>query len=71
MTYKVTITSSGGQTHTYACGGSTDQEAMIYAGKVVEEKADVSDPEASVDITRNGEKIGPIATVADMIKKAV
>ena len=71
MTYTVTITSTTGDKNTYTCGGVTDQEALIYAGKVVEEKADASDPEASVSIEKEGSGIGPAATVAEMIKKAI
>ena len=71
MTYTVTITSTDGNKSTYTCGSATDQEALIYAGKVVEEKADRADPEASVTIEKDGEEIGPPATVRDMITKAV
>ena len=71
MTYTVTITSTDGNKNTYTCGGATDQEALIYAGKIVEEKADEADPEASVTIEKDGEKVGPTATVRDMTTKAV
>ena len=71
MTYTVTITSTTGERNTYTCGGASDQEALIYAGKVVEEKADTSDPDASVTITRDGKEIGPAASVAEMTRKAV
>jgi len=69
MTYTVTITSSGGEQNTYKCGGATDQEALIYAGKVVEDKADRDDPEASVVIAKDGKQIGPGASVADTTKR--
>ena len=71
MPYTVTIVSTDGAKHTYVCGGATDQEALIYAGKVVEEKADRGDPDAYVTIEKDGEKIGPVATVKDMTTKAV
>ena len=71
MTYTVTITSTTGEKNTYTCGGATDQEALIYAGKVVEAKADASDPAASVSIEKDGVEFGPVVTVADMIKRAV
>lgn len=71
MTYTVTITSTSGEKNTYTCGGATDQEALIYAGKVVEEKADADDPEATVSIEKDGKEFGPAATVAEMTKKAV
>lgn len=71
MTYTVTITSTTGEKNTYTCGGASDQEALIYAGKVVEEKADTSDPDASVTIAKDGKEIGPAATVAEMTSKAV
>ena len=67
----MTITSITGEKNTYTCGGATDQEALIYAGKVVEEKADVTDPEASVSIEKDGSWIGPAATVAEVINKAI
>ena len=67
----MTITSTDGNKNTYTCGGATDQEALIYAGKIVEEKADEADPEASVTIEKDGEKVGPTATVRDMTTKAV
>ena len=70
MTYTVTITSTDGNKNTYTCGGSSDQEALIYAGKVVEEKADDADLDAAVTIEKDGQKIGPHATVRDMITKA-
>ncbi len=54
MIYTVTITSTTGEKNTYNCGGATDQEALIYAGKVVEEKADASDLAASVSINKDG-----------------
>ena len=71
MTYSVTITSTDGNTNTYSCAGSSDQQALIYAGKVVEEKADHEDPEAKVSITKDGKAIGPESTVGDMMKKAI
>ena len=71
MTYSVTITSSSGSKATYACGGSTEQAALIYAGKVVEAHADRSDPKASVAIYHDGAKIGIAATVAEMTTRAV
>ena len=71
MPYTVTITSSDGNKNTYSCGGGTDQEALVYAGKVVEEKADPSDPQATVTIEKDGREIGVPAVVADMIKRAV
>ena len=71
MTYSVTITSSDGNTNTYACAGTSDQQALIYAGKVVEEKADRDDPTAAVTVTRDGEAIGPASTVGDMTTRAV
>lgn len=71
MTYSVTITSTDGNSNTYACAGTSDQQALIYAGKVVEEKADRDDPEAKVSITRDGENIGPSSTVGDMTTRAV
>ena len=71
MTYTVTITSTNGSKNTYTCGGATDQEALIYAGKVVEQNADRADLEASVTIEKDGEKVGPVATVRDMTTKAV
>ena len=71
MTYTVTITSTDGSKNTYSCGGATDQEALIYAGKVVEEKADPDDPNATVTIEKDGKEIGVPAVVRDMITKAV
>ena len=70
MTYSVTITSSDGNTNSYACAGASDQQALIYAGKVVEEKADRDDSAAAVTVTRDGEAIGPASTVGDMTTKA-
>ena len=69
MTYSVTITSTDGNSNTYACAGSDDQEALIYAGKVVEEKADAEDAEAKVQITRDGKDIGPTSTVGNIINR--
>ena len=69
MTYSVTIISTDGNSNTYACAGSNDQEALIYAGKVVEEKADPSDAEAKVQITKDGENIGPASKVGEMTNK--
>ena len=71
MTYSVTIFSADGNSNTYACAGSNDQEALIYAGKVVEEKADPDDAQAKVLVSRNGENIGPASTVGDMTNKTV
>ena len=71
MTYTVTITSTSGEKNTYQCAGLSDQEALIYAGKVVEEKADEADPDASVTICKDDKPIGPNATVRDMTTKAV
>ena len=71
MTYTVTITSSDGNKNTYMCGGGTDQEALVYAGKVVEGKADPSDPQATVTIEKDGQAIGVPAIVDDMIKRAI
>ena len=70
MTYSVTITSTDGNSNTYACAGTSDQQALLYAGKVVEEKAARDDPAAAVTIPRAGEAIGPASTVGDMITKA-
>ena len=71
MTFTVTITSSKGQETSYPCGGADDQAALIYAGKVVEANADLSDPEAAVTIYKDGALIGPAASVAEMTRKAV
>lgn len=71
MAYSVTINSTDGNSNTYACAGSNDQEALIYAGKVVEEKADPEDAEAKVQITKDGKDIGPASTVGDMTNKTV
>ena len=71
MAYAVTITSTDGKEQTYACSGAGDQEALIYAGKVVEANADRADPDASVKITKDGEGIGPVSTVKEMTTKAV
>ena len=71
MTYSVTITSSTGLKATYACGGASDQGALIYAGKVVEANADRSDPHASVSIYRDDTEIGVAASVAEMTTRAV
>lgn len=38
MAYFVTITSSDGNSNTYACAGTSDQQALIYAGKVIEDR---------------------------------
>ena len=69
MAYAVTIKSSDGNSNTYACAGSNDQEALIYAGKVVEAKADPEDQLAAVQITNDGKDIGPASTVGDMVNK--
>ena len=69
MAYTVTILSTDGNTNTYSCGGSSDQEARILAIGVAKEKADRDDPGATVTIEKDGEKIGPAATVRDMIAK--
>ncbi len=71
MAYTVTITSTNGKQSTYACGGAGDQEALIFAGKVVEEHADPDDTEASVTIDKDGKEIGVPAKVREMLGKAV
>ena len=70
-TYTVTVHSTNGESTTYPCAGVQDQDALIYAGKVVEEHADRSDPNASVTIKKDGEVFGPASTVRDMITKTV
>ena len=71
MPYTVSIIPKSGDKATYTCGGATDQEALVYAGKVVEENAADADPSATVVIEKDGERIGPPATIADMTKRAV
>lgn len=71
MSYKVTITSMSGQQQEYPCGGTSDQEALIYAGKIVEANAGSLSQSDEVCIMNDGEKIGPIATVKDMTTRAV
>lgn len=71
MSYLVTITSTDGNKNTFNCGGATDQEALIYAGKIVEDKGDENDPAATVAITKDGKDIGPASTVRDMTTRAV
>ena len=73
MTYTISITSADGNKNTYACGGATDQEALVYAGRagrVVEEKADPSDPKATVTIDKDGTQIGVPAVVGEVIKQS-
>ena len=71
MPYTVTITPTSGDKTTYPCGGASDQEALIYAGKVVEANADRSDPDAAISVEKDGAAIGPPATVAEMTQKTV
>ena len=70
-TYAVMITSSEGEKQTYPCAGVQDQDALIYAGKVVETYADRNDLDASVTIIKNGTPFGPASTVRDMTTKSV
>lgn len=69
MAYTVTILSTDGNTNTYSCGGSSDQDARMLAVEIVKEKADRDDAGATVTIENDGEKIGPASTVRDMIAK--
>lgn len=71
MVYTVTIIPSSGEKSSYPCGGASDQEALIYAGKVVEANADRSDPDAAIVVEKDGEPIGPTATLAELTRKAV
>ena len=71
MSYEVTITSKDGKEQSYPCGGVNDQDALIYAGKIVEANAISFSDNDAVNITKDGKKIGPIATVREMTTRAV
>lgn len=68
MTYIVTITSPDGNKTSFSCGGGSDQEALIYAGKIVEANVTDLDPDASVTILRDGTAIGTATTVKEITK---
>lgn len=71
MSYQVTIRSSDGPRHDYRCAGVCDQAALIYAGKIVEANAALFSSDDAVEVTKDGEKIGPMATVRDMATQAI
>lgn len=71
MGYSVVIKSSRGQERAFVCGGTTDQAALIYAGKVVELHGDRSDPDAAVIMLKDGNNIGPSTSVRELTVRAV
>jgi hypothetical protein len=68
MAYTVIITATDGTQVSYPCAGKSDQDAMIYAGKVIEANADSLDAFSRVTVLRDGKEISTATTVREVTK---
>ena len=70
MEYSVTIKSPGGKTKRYSYGSTSDQQATVFASKIVEANVAGLDLASCVTITRDGAAISEASTVREVIQAA-
>ena len=68
MSCWVILTAPDGNRESVLCAGDSDQEALLYGGKIVEVRRKRLDPSTMVTITRNGKEIGPAVSVAELLQ---
>ena len=68
MSRWVILTAPAGNEESVLCAGESDQEALIYGGKIVEVPRNLLDPATMVTITRHGDDIGPAVSLAELLQ---